>query len=407
MNLLMINPYAIPPEWGGGTRHHALCRQLIEQGHRVLLVASGFDHVTKQERRLAAGQDHLFREEEGVPFLWLRTTPYSGNTLARVRNMRSFAAALQRLPALPDGFVPDRVLGSTPHLFSARESLRLARRMKLPFTLEVRDIWPETLKLLGGFSSWHPFVLWLARLEQQVYRGADRIVSLLPGAWQHFQTFGVPRERVDWVPNGVNLAQLPPYTEREQTKDPFTVTYAGAHGLANGLDSILDAASLLGDLGRAGKIRFRFLGHGPHRQALIDRARGEGMDWVEFREAVPKHEVYSVLADSDALVATLKDSPLYQYGISLNKIYDYLGVGRPVVFGVRSYNDPVSEAGAGFSVAPEDAPAMAEALRRLVEMSPAERSALGRKGRDFIESRHSHEILGRQLEEALRKAGPQ
>lgn len=403
MNVLLINAYALPPAWGGGTRHYSLCHELLQRGHEVLLCASSFDHVTKTERRLSAGQEFLCQEEQGVPFLWLRTTEYTGNSPARVRNMLSFASRVKRGVGLPAHFKPDLVLASTPHLFGADAGRQLARRLGVPFVLEVRDLWPETLLELGGISPWHPFILWLGLLEKRVYRAADRIISLLPGAWQHLEPKGAPRSKVHWLPNGVDLSLLPPASPAPGGP-VFTVMYAGAHGLANGLDSILDAMGRLKQQGLEGRIRLVMMGEGPAKPALVERVRREHLDaLVEFRDPVPKAQVYGVLQQADAFIATLKDSPLYRYGISLNKIYDYLALARPIVFGVRSYNNPVEEADAGICTAPEDGAAMADALRRLVEMPAAEREGMGRRGRHFIETQHEKSILGARFETLLRE----
>ncbi|MCB9472489.1 MAG: glycosyltransferase family 4 protein [Candidatus Delongbacteria bacterium] len=400
MKILLINAYAIPAAWGGGTRHYSLCQELIARGHEVLLCASSFDHVSKTERRLKDDQEFLLQEEQGVPFLWLRTTPYAGNTGARVRNMLSFASRVRRGVGLPTGFQPDLVLASTPHLFAADAGRILARRLKVPFVLEVRDLWPETLLELGGISPWHPFILWLGILERRVYRNSVRIISLLPGAWQHLETKGAPRSKVHWLPNGVDLSLLPPVSP-PPVNERFTVMYAGAHGLANGLDSILDAAAILQSQGYGEKIRLVFMGQGTAKPALVERARSEGLGMVEFRDPVPKEQVYAVLQQADAYVATLKDSPLYRYGISLNKIYDYLALGRPTVFGVRSYNNPVDEASAGISTAPESAVEIADALKHLMQLSPEERQEMGQRGRAFIESQHEKSILGARFERLL------
>lgn len=398
MNIWLVNHYAIPPTEVGGTRHYMLARELIKLGHHVTIVASSYDHFARQDTRLAP--DEVWKREVigDVPFVWIRTPAYSGN-LARMGNMLVFAARVQQQTGLADLTRPDVIVGSSPHLFAAFAAERLARKLGVPFVLEVRDIWPQSLVEVSGVSPKHPVVLMMTVVERYLYRRADHILTLLPGSAAHMVANGAAESKITWLPNGVDLdlcpaiAPLPP-------EPPFTVLYAGSHGIANGLDAILDAAAILKREGVEG-VSLRFLGQGPEKARLQARARDEGLDNVRFDDPVPKSAVYGVLGEAHAFIVTMRNLDLYKHGISFNKIYDYLAAGRPTVFGSNAANNPVDEAQAGLSVPPEDAAAMAGAIRRLMAMTPEARTAMGLAGRRYVEAHFAFSRLAARMEGAL------
>jgi glycosyltransferase involved in cell wall biosynthesis len=384
----------------GGTRHFSLAGELIKQGHDVFIIASSFDHASHTETRLAPGE--LFQTEviDGVTFVWLRTPPYPGNTVARMWNMLVFAWRVfnrQGFRALPK---PDVIWGSSPHLFGALAAELVAARLKVPFVLEVRDLWPQSLIELGSVSTGHPITRGLLLIERYVYRRARRIISLLEGAPDHMVSKGAERQRIAWIPNGVDITLFPAAVPLP-TNPVFTVMYAGAHGLANALDPILDAAGILQREGYADRVRFRFIGDGPAKAGLRERAVAEGIDILQFEDPVPKARMSETLAQADAFVVCMKASPLYRWGISLNKVFDYLASARPIVFAGDSPYSQVSAAGAGITVPPEDGRAIADAIKQLIETPETERTEMGLRGRRHVEEFYSMEMLGQRLEQVL------
>lgn len=398
LKIWMINHYAEPY-----ARHHNLALELVRRGHRVVIFASSFDHKSRRENRLAPGEKMRSEDIDGVTFVWMRTPPYPGNTAARVWNMAVFAGRIWR-GGKPAGFDPPEVIiGSSPHLFAALPAQRLAASLHVPFVLEVRDLWPQSLVDLGGVSPRHPVVRGLEAIEKYLYRRAARIISLLPGAAEHMAKKGADPEKVVWIPNGVNLDLVPP-PEPPRNDGVFTVMYAGAHGLANALDTLLDAARIVRSKLWGKGVRFRFIGDGPEKPRLEGKAQVENLENVSFENPVPRNQVYGLLKKGDVLWVTLRDSPLYRWGISLNKLYDYLASARPIVFGANVSLNPVDEAGAGITVPPEDPNALAQAIKRLYDMSPDERWEMGLRGREYVEKHHNFSRLADKLENLLEEA---
>ena len=406
MNIWWINHYAVGPSHVGGTRHYSLGRELVGHGHDVTVVASNFNHFSRASVPLERGETYRVDVIDGVRFLWLRSPAYGGSGARRLWNMLYFARDVRRLggrPALPE---PDVILGSSPHPFAALAASRLAQRRRVPFVLEVRDIWPRTLIDIGGMPSLHPIVLWLTRIERRLYRAAARIVSVLPGAVDHIAMQGGDPAKVVWVPNGIDLSLVSSVSE-PPSGNGFKVMYAGSHGPANQLDTILDAARVIEREGTPADCSFVLVGDGPDKERLRHRAETEGLASVRFDPPCAKRDLYALLGSADVFVATLRSSPLYRSGMSLNKLFDYLALGKPTVFGADVERNPIAESGAGIVVAPENTEAMVRALRKLAALDPAERMKMGRKGRTFVERHHDCARLAEHLCSVLEAAVPQ
>jgi glycosyltransferase involved in cell wall biosynthesis len=227
------------------------------------------------------------------------------------------------------------------------------------------------------------------RLERFLFRHSERIIMLWRHTDEYVESQGVSRDRIVWIPHGVELSRyegLEPYDGI--ARKPFRVVFLGGFVSANSLDTILDAATELKKRGRD-DIRLLLIGSGQDRDAIIKRATDLGLENVEFPGAVPKAEISKAMALADAFIYGLRDIPLYRYGISLNKLTDYLAAGRPIVFFGRSTYDPVAEAKAGFSVPPGDPGAIADAIEALTRLSPEERMSMGRRGREYLLGHHN------------------
>jgi glycosyltransferase involved in cell wall biosynthesis len=180
--------------------------------------------------------------------------------------------------------------------------------------------------------------------------------------------------------------------------------YAGAHNLANALDTVLEAARILEADVTGPQFRFQCLGEGPEKERLRRQARDLGLQSIVFEDAVPKGEVYRRLQQADMFVLALQPLALYDHGISINKLFDYLSLGRPIIFATGASNNPVAEADAGMSIPAGDAAGMARALRRIAALPVADRRRMGENGRRFIAANHDTTKLAVRLEAVLEAA---
>jgi glycosyltransferase involved in cell wall biosynthesis len=401
MKILLVNHYALPPTQPGGTRHHLLAKGLIALGHQPTIVASGFDHVTRADR-LEPGERCRRERHAGVPFLWLRTPAYQGNaTAARYWNMRAFGRAVERLGTMLEA-KPDVVVGSSPHLFGARAALRLARGLQVPFVLELRDVWPQSLVDVMGIPRWHPVIWLMSRIERELYRSSSHLITLLPGVGPRVAALGGDPDAMTWISNGIDLSLVPPVRPPEE-RELFTFMYAGAHGRTNALDILLDAAARL--QARQDRLPRRFqlvlLGTGPEKPKLQARAETLGLRCVSFLPPVPKREVYGTLAGADAFCVSGRRSPLWDHGISFNKLYDFMAMARPTVIGLDAPGNPIAQSGGGIVVDSGDPEAMAAGMERLLTMAPGARWELARRAREHVEAHCDSRVLARRLEQAL------
>lgn len=388
MNILLINHYAGSTRHGMEFRPFYLAREWVRAGHKVQIVAASHSHIRAHQPKLQGAV--LDENIEGIDYRWYATPAYQGNGVGRIKNMLSFMWAVWRDGRrLAREFKPDVVIASSTYPMDIWPACRIAKLAKAKLVFEVHDLWPLSPMELGGMSKWHPFIMWVQLAEDYAYRHADKVVCMLPKALDYMRSRGMAAHKFAYVPNGVDeeeWAQPAPLPSEVQSQlDGLRasglplVGYAGTHGLANALDVLLDAAHQLG-----GKVQILLVGPGPERDRLLARVAQEGLTHVTMLPSVSKQAVPSFLAAVDIAYIGWHPNPLYRFGISPNKLMDYMMAGKPVIHSVCAGNDPVAEAGCGLTVAPGDADAVAQAVLRLASLSADERDAMGEAGREFI-----------------------
>ena len=356
LRVWLVNHYAIPESAPGITRHATLAR-LMRANNRVdTVIVSGRGHYWN----VAESRDDRANGFSSVP---VSVAPANG--VRRVLNMAHFALrVVTKGMRTPRSRRPDIVLASSPHLFGAFGGWLVARWFRVPFALEVRDIWPMSLVELLGLRSWHPLVVVMSVLEKFLYRRAAVVFLVLPGSEKHVRAVAGRDVRTSTVPNGVDVSTLPePGLPLSTAGGPVRVVYAGAHGVPNALDTLIDAWTLIEERPDAPAMTLHLVGDGKEKANLQARANERRLTGVEFEEPVPKDVVRDRLRDADILVITWRDSPLYANGISPNKLYDYMAAERPVVIAVNTPRNPGDRVRREASRChPEDPAALAQGL---------------------------------------------
>ena len=373
--------------------------ELVNRGHEVTFFTNSYCHWSHQD---VLGPSEKWRIEniDGIRIIWLKTIPYSGNGLRRGLNMLSNARrCLQVASVLSD--VPDVVLGPSVPLGTGWAAARIAKRKKAPFVFEVRDVWPSILVDDGGLSKWSPIYFVFRHLEKQLYRQASVISSTLPYLFDHVAESGGDPDKVHWMPNGVSLNRFTGMDAYDGGKNiPLTVMYVGGFGQAHDVITLVRAAGILHNRQR-GKFKFIMIGDGVKKQECVDESKALGLTDIDFRDPVPKSEVPYVQMESDILVACVTRSDSYRFGLNLNKIYDYYGSSRPVVFSGTAPNDPTRESGSGISIPPENPSLLAKAFEELLSMTSSQRKKMGLIGRQHVESKYNMNLLGEKMEKLL------
>jgi glycosyltransferase involved in cell wall biosynthesis len=409
MNILLVNHYAGSPQHGMEYRPYYLAREWVRAGHRVQIVAAAYSHVRSHQPAMPGAGQALDETIDGIAYRWLAAPRYVGNGVGRVRNIWTFLSGLWRESGrLVRAFQPDVVIASSTYPMDIWVARRIARLAKARLVHEVHDLWPASPIELSGMSPRHPFIVMCQRAENDAYRDADVVVSMLPKVADHMRAHGLDLRKLHIVPNGIapedwagaapELAgELQAHLDAQRASGRIVVGYAGSHGLPNALDVLLDAAGLL----RNEPFAFVLVGDGHEKARLAKRVADEGLKNIALFPPIPKARIPALLARFDIAYIGWQRVPIYRFGIAPNKLMDYMMAARPVLHSVEAGNDPVAEAGCGLTVTPESPAAVAAGLRTLAALSPAERAAAGARGRAFVLAHHSYPVLARRFIEAV------
>jgi glycosyltransferase involved in cell wall biosynthesis len=398
--IFIVNQYASTPSTGMGGRHYYLAKELAKQGHTVYLIAASYTHLLREPP--TTKDEYKIEDVAGFKFVWVKVPKYvDAHDKKRVLNWFRFAWKLLKLPkVIVDK--PDAILVSSPSLIPFLGAQRLAKKFNAKLAFEVRDIWPLTLVELGGYSPSHPFIRLMQWVEDKAYRDSDVVLSNLPNAVEHMVQRGMDESKFTWIPNGFDLgeiSQTQPIAEgviNSLPKDKFIVGYTGTLGVANALDTLIEAAEILKE---QTDIAFVLVGGGKDKPDLMEKAKH--LNNVFFIEPIKKTQIQTMLKQFDVCFIGFRNVPIYRFGIAPNKLPEYMMSAKPIVHSYSGSFDSVIKAGAGISVPSENSQAIAEAILKLKGMSPKERAQLGQNGRNHAIQNHDYAKLAKKLAKVL------
>ncbi len=405
MRILYLSQY-FPPEVGATqTRAYEMARGLVQAGHHVTMVAEVPNHPSGIIRPAYRGKLYERADLDGIDVIrvWVKTAP-----VKTFRTRMAFYLSYMLNATLAGLFLArgryDVVYATSPPLFVGGAALVLSALRRTPLVFEVRDLWPESAVALGELKN--PRAIALAeRLERACYRRARRVVVVTTGIRQRLLERGLPSDKLVLIPNGTNTDLFQPQPEagaalRDELglDDAFVVLYAGIHGIAQGLETVIEAASLL----RADSdIRFLFVGEGPVKNEIKALAEGYGLYNVHFHPEIPRERVPAFLSAADVALVPLRKLELFK-GALPSKMFDAWAAGCPTLVSIEGEAQQVLErSSAGRFVEPENPQALVEAIRALAADRTAAR-LMGNRGRAFVEAHFSRQAQARQLDELLR-----
>jgi len=392
MHILLIHQAFAALDEPGGTRHHELARHLARQGHQVTVIASPVSYLTGRTEKSKVRKTI---DDLGVTIVRSYTLP----ALHRSFIWRVFSFFSFMISSFINGlFVKkvDLIWGTTPPIFQGPTAWLLARLKGIPFLLEVRDLWPAFAIAVGVLKN--KFLISLSEwLEGFLYKHADHVIVNSPGFIDHVKSRGA--DQVSLIPNGADPAMFDPdydgktFREKHDLAGKFVVLYAGAHGMSNDLEVVLNAAEHLKNLDN---IRIVLLGSGKEKPHLQSLARERKLSNLLFLPPVPKLEMSEALGAADACLAILKPIEMYKTTYP-NKVFDYMAAGRAVILAIDGVIRKVVESGdAGIHVPPGDPKALAEAIRDLAS-NPSKCERLGKNGRKMVENKFSRDELAEKF----------
>jgi glycosyltransferase involved in cell wall biosynthesis len=391
----IVSKYISAAQHGFETRQFALAKEMKRAGRNPVLITSDSHH-----RATIARLPKVYTCEivEGCEIWWIRTLKYSTTvSLRRVLSWLDFEIKLFLMPKAPLP-KPDVIVVSSLSLLTILNGLLLRRKYRCKLVFEVRDIWPLTMVEEGGFSRFNPFVLLLGWVERLGYRKADCVVGTMPNLAEHVENVAGAGIRCECIPFGFNpeiferQRPLPPdYFESRVPAGKFVIGYAGSIGRTNALETILACAREIADDDR---FFFLFVGGGD----LYDRFVEETSDLrnVAFAPAVQRDQVQDLLRRCDVLYFAVYDSLVWRYGLSLNKLMDYMMAEKPVVASYSGYPSMLNESGCGVWVPAGRVPELKDMLRKLADRPPEELVKMGQAGRKWLLENRTWRVIARQ-----------
>jgi glycosyltransferase involved in cell wall biosynthesis len=393
-NVWIINQFAGKPTSGWGERHYYFSKNWIVKGYNVTLISGSYNHVFNELPE--APNQFNFEKVEGTRFCWVKTPKYDPQSILRFWSFLVFAFKAFFIPISKLGR-PDIIVVSSMPIFPILTGylLKLRYNAKALF-FEIRDIWPLTLILLGDVSDRHPAVKFIGWFEKFGYKRADKIVSLLPNAAEHFEEIAGAGDKFVYIPNGLDeevlVKELAPMEDLSQIpSDKFVIGYTGTLGLANALEFFVEAAGMLKD-----DLRFFFVvvGEGYLKKQLLETSKDYGN--IVFLSKVRKNQVASYLEKFDVCFVGRNNSPLFKHGVSANKYFDYMLAGKPILDSNNYIKDPVELSGCGLIVTPDSAQSIRDGILEMYNFGRIKLEELGLKGKKYVGEFHNITFLSNE-----------
>lgn len=404
MRVLYFSQY-FPPEVGATqTRAYEMAAGLVQAGHRVTMVAEVPNHPSGIIPAQYRGRWYERSALDGIDVLrvWVKASPVK-TFKTRMAFYLSYMANAALVAALKARGPFDVIYATSPPLFVGAAGLALHWLRRTPLVFEVRDLWPESAVALGELSS--PRAIALAgKLEELCYNSASRIVVVTEGIRQRLLARGYAEQKLALIPNGANTELFRPQPElgarfraEHGLGDQFVAVYAGIHGIAQGLETILRAAEALRD---EPGLRFVLVGEGPVKADLLRMKAELSLDNVLMLPEQPRNSMPAVLSAADVAIIPLRKAELFEHALP-SKMFDAWACGCPVLLGILGEAQRVlTAANGGLALPPEDWQALVAALRQMMAL-PDRGRHLGLNGRQFTEQNYSRQAQARQLEQLL------
>lgn len=411
MNILYINHYAGSPRMGMEFRPYYLAKEWVRKGHDVTIIAGSYSHLRKENPII----DKDFTEEiiDGIRYVWIKTRSYSSNGSARAMSMVDFCKKIYKnAKNISRKYKPSVVISSSTYTFDTYPSQRIAKISKCKYIHEAHDLWPLTLVEVGGMSKFHPFVIAMGKAEKSAYKNSDAVISLFPKAYEHMLKHGLQNmDKYSCIPNGISLSEWSGgenideeyknldeehrnLLEKLKRDGKFIICYLGGHAISNALIYFIKAAKI----SRQNKdISYVLVGDGMEKDRLVEFAREEELTNIFFLPPIQKTKVPALLSMADALYVGAEKSSLYRFGVSMNKVYDYMMSAKPIIYAVSAANNDVEESGCGIVIEPEKPDEILSAILKLKDLSIEERNEMGKRGKEFVLSHYDYRILAEKF----------
>lgn len=373
MNIWFFNHYAVPPQYYPLARPYHFARHLQKKGHKVTIFAASSVHLS-EENLITDQRAKKAQKIDGIRYVFLKARNYEGNGLQRILNF--FDYTIRLFTQTGEFNRPDVILATSVHPLTCVAGILLAKKYKCRCVVEIADLWPLTLVEYGAIKDRQWITKMLYALEHWIYKKADAILFTMYGGKQYIIDQGwdndVSLDKIFYINNGVDVKV---YQEQEKKEiyvdedldriDTFKILYTGSMGKANAMYDILDAANQLKDYS---KIQFLLFGGGYLEQELKEYCKKYKITNVHFKGKVDKKYIPNILSKGNLNIMTGISDRVTEYGLSMNKMFDYMASGRPIISNIRTKYDILEENQCGVSIQAGDAKEMADAILDFYQM---------------------------------------
>ena len=395
MKILCISKYASPPNYSRmPARLFVLVKEFIKLGHNATLITSDSNHFSSYPE---TSEIYNYEIVENVPLYWLKTKKYIKTaSIDRVLSWFDFEMKLFKMD-LNKIEKPDVVLVSSLSIFTILYGYFLKKKFNSFLVFEIRDIWPLTMTEEGGFSKWHPLVLLIGFKEKFGYKKADLIVGTMPRLDLHVKKILGYEKPFHCSPLGFDPAN---YKEEIIGNNPFDkvfpknkviVGYAGSMGITNALEPFIEAIKLLD---KNENIHFMLVGSGDLKDIFEEQLKN--CDNVTFLPRIGQNEVKYFLQKCDILYLSTKDSKVWEYGQSMNKVVEYMVAGKPIIASYTGYPSMINEANCGVFVNSSNPMDLKETILNIANKNVQDIKQLGKKGKKWIYENRQYSRLANE-----------
>lgn len=374
----IFNHYAHGTYFNKGGRHYWFAKNLLKKGYEPTIFCASTRHNSDMSVDIPGGTYQL-KTVEKIPYVFVKATKYK-NGIERIKNMWNFYKNLYPSTAEygKEYGKPDVILASSVHPLTLLAGIKIAKKYNVPCICEIRDLWPETIVQYGTLKKNSLVAKLLYKGEKWLYNKADKLIFTIPGGKDYVEEIGLSSSKVRYINNGVDLEEYNKNKEEfiysdEHLDNPstFKILYTGSMGVANELTYLVQAAEKVQEKG-IDNIQFILFGNGSQREKLKEYIQNKGLTNIVFKEKVEKKFIPNILSKSDLNVFTGKHIPLYKYGLSLNKLFDYIASGKPTLSNIESGYDILVKHDCGKSVKGGSVEALVDGILEFYNMDQKE-----------------------------------
>lgn len=396
-----FNDYAGSKYHGMEFRNYYFAKEFVKLGHEVYIFSASYMHLFKKLPQTEGNYTH--EKIDGINYVWIKVPNYGESTnKKRVLKWFLFTAKLFFIPKNKVK-IPDVIIASPMAPFLILPAMYHAKKYKAKLIYEVKDIWPLSIIELGNIKSTHPLIKMMSWCERTAVQKSDVVVSSLQNYGEHLQNDLSIHKDFVWINNGVDLDEMNQIEELNENiinqipKNKFIIGYTGTIGIANALNYFLESAKQLKD---NKDILFVIVGDGKEKESLVEKYNV--LDNVLFIDSIPKQQVQSMLKLFDVCYIGLKKENLFKYGVSPNKLFDYMYSGKPILYAIESgKSNIVKIANCGLSIKAENSEAIADGILKIYNMNYKKREILGINAKNYVLENFTYEKLAEKYNKLI------